>query len=216
MNIPYSYIAIEGLICTGKTHLTTLLANKFDATPIYEEFENNPFLKQFYDNPKNNALPTQLFFLISRYHQLSSLKQTDLFESIRIADYIFDKNKIFSSVILNENELSLYYKVNNLLVDDVPKPDLIIYLQADINYLLERISNRGIEYEETISMEYLKSLSEAYNQYFFTLKNDTPVLTINITNLDFQDTSNDFLWLLDELQKPIHGKKFLNPQKGFN
>ncbi|MCP4727549.1 MAG: deoxynucleoside kinase [bacterium] len=211
MEIPYSYIALDGLICTGKTNLARLLAKEFNVKPILEEYENNPFLEHFYQDPKQNALPTQLFFLISRYQQISSLSQTDLFDNLRISDYIFEKNRIFASVTLNDHELNLYYKINDLLIESVPTPDLIVFLQADLNFLLERIKKRDFKYEGSISEDYLKLLNEAYNQYIFHVT-DTPVLVLNVTNLDFSVNSRDLNWIISELKKPVHGIKYINPE----
>lgn len=211
---PFNYIEIDGLICTGKTYLTGLISDKLDATPIYEEFDKNPFLEKFYSNPKQYSFPTELFFLVSRYQQLSQVVQTDLFQECRISDYMFDKSKIFASITLNEQEMALYFKISDLLVRSIPKPDLILYLQADFQLLLERIKQRGRSYEESITEQYLKVLNEAYSKHLFMLT-DIPVMVVNVTNLNFAEDSADFLWLLDEIQKPIKGIKYVNPEKGF-
>jgi len=210
---PFPYIAIDGLICTGKTHLTKLFAEQLDATPIYEEFDENPFLEKFYTNPQQYAFPTELFFLVSRYHQLSRFIQTDLFQKRRVSDYMFDKHRIFASITLNEQELALYYRISDLFVHNVPEPDIILYLQADINLLLQRIKERGRHYEERITKQYLKILNEAYNKYFFHLT-DVPVMVVNVTNLTFAEDSKDLLWLVDELCKPIKGIRYINPDTG--
>ncbi|MFC1553897.1 deoxynucleoside kinase [candidate division KSB1 bacterium] len=206
----YSYIAIDGLIGTGKTHLTKLLAKKLNATAIYEDFVNNPFLEQFYANPQHYSLPTQLFFLLNRYQQIVNLSQTDLFKTCSISDYTLEKNDIFASVTLNENELGLYYKIRDLMKENVTSPDLILFLQAEIPFLLQRIRKRGFAYERSITEQYLKLLNEAYNQYFFHIRG-IPILVINITNLDFTENSDDFNWLLTEINKPIGGIKYINP-----
>lgn len=208
----FSYIAIDGLICTGKSHLTTLLSKHFSATPVYEPFEQNPFLDKFYSNPQQFSFPAELFFLISRYQQLSQYVQTDLFQERIISDYMFEKNKIFASVTLNEQELSLYFKISEMLVENVPKPDLILHLQADIPILLERIRQRGREYESSISEQYLKLINEAYNTYLFHIV-DTPVLVLNVSALDFQENSEDFKWLLEEINQPFKGIRYINPDK---
>lgn len=208
----YSYIAIDGLIGTGKTHLTKLLSEKLNANPIFEDFENNPFLEQFYSNPKQFALSTQLYFLLSRYQQLANISQTDLFHSCNISDYSFSKNDIFASVTLNEQEISLYFNIVNLMKGNLLEPDLILYLQADMGLLLNRIKNRGYSYENGITEEYLSLLNEAYNKHYF-LVTETPVLVINVTDLDFKEDSTDLLWLHDEMRKPFHGIRYLNPIK---
>lgn len=208
----YSYIAIDGLIGTGKTHLTKLLAKKLSAAPIFEDHTNNPFLEQFYADPQQFSLSTQLFFLLNRYQQLLNISQTDLFHAGKISDYTFSKNTIFASVTLNEHELSLYTKIKDLMIDNIPVPDLILLLQMDIPLLLERIRKRGIPYEKSITEQYIRMLNEAYNQYFFHLSG-IPLMVINVTNLEFGENSGDFLWLVEEIRKPIHGLRYINPQK---
>ncbi|KPK96381.1 hypothetical protein AMJ80_00350 [bacterium SM23_31] len=210
--IKYSYIAVDGLIGTGKTYLTELLAKKLNATPIFEEYANNPFLDKFYANPRQYALPAQLFFLLNRYQQLVNVAQTELFHSCKISDYTFSKNNIFASVTLNEHELTLYYKIQDFMADRVPAPDLILFLQADIHLVFERIRKRAISYEKNITEQYLKLLNEAYNQYFFHVT-EIPLLVINVTDLEFGENSRDFLWLVDEIHKPLHGIRYINPQK---
>jgi deoxyadenosine/deoxycytidine kinase len=211
-NLKYSFIAIDGIIGTGKTHLTKLLSQKFNALPIYEEYTNNPFLEQFYANPQQYALPAQLYFLINRYQQLAAVVQKDLFYPYTIADYTFAKNTIFASITLNERELTLFYKIKDLIEPDIPIPDLVIFLQADIQIMLERIKRRGIPLERSITEQYLKLLSEAYNQYFFHYS-ASPIMIINVDNLVFTEDSLDFLWLTEELYKPIFGINYLNPVK---
>ena len=208
----YSYIAIDGIIGTGKTHLTKLLSEKLNANPIFEDFDKNPFLEQFYSNPKQFALSTQLFFLLSRYQQLANISQTDLFHSCTISDYDFSKNTIFASVTLNEQEMSLYFNIVNLMKDNILEPDLILLLQADMGLLLSRIKNRGISYEKGITDEYLRLLNDAYNKHYF-LVTETPVMVINVTNLEFSKNSPDLLWLHNEIRKPFQGIKYVNPIK---
>lgn len=207
----YSYIAIDGLIGTGKTHLTKLLANELKASAVYEEDLINPFLEQFYENPQNFALSTQLFFLLNRYRQLINISQTELFHSCTISDYSFPKNNIFASVTLSEQEISLYFNIVELMEDKVPIPDLIVFLQADISLLLSRIKNRGIPYERNITEDYLKLLNNAYNQHFFRVT-AIPVMVLNVTDLDFNENTPDLKWLVDEINKPFVGIKYLNPQ----
>ncbi|MFC1477424.1 deoxynucleoside kinase [candidate division KSB1 bacterium] len=208
----FSYIAIDGLICTGKTHLAELLAKKLNATPVFEKFDENPFLENFYANPQYYSFPAELFFLISRYQQLSQYVQTDLFNTFIISDYMFEKNKIFASVTLNEQEHALYYNISELLVRNVPKPDMILFLQANIPSLMDRIRERGREWEKSITEQYLKLLNEAYNSYFFHAV-DTPVLVLNVSNLHFEEDSADLLWLLQEIEKPFKGIRYINPER---
>lgn len=208
----FSYIAIDGIIGTGKTHLTKLLSEKLNANPIFEDFDKNPFLEQFYANPKQFALSTQLFFLLSRYQQLANISQTDLFHSCTISDYDFSKNTIFASVTLNEQEISLYFKIVDLMKDNVLEPDLVLLLQADMGLLLSRIKNRGISYEKSITDEYLRLLNDAYNKHYFHVA-ETPVMVINVTDLEFSKNSPDLLWLYNEIRKPFHGIRYVNPIK---
>ena len=208
----FSYIAIDGLICTGKTFLTNLLCRKFNATPVLEPYDENPFLEKFYANPQQFSFPAELFFLISRYQQLSQYVQTDLFRQFIISDYMFEKNRIFASVTLNEQELALYFKISEMLVRNLPKPDLILYLQADIPLLMERIKDRSREYENSITEQYLKLINEAYNTYLFHIT-DVPVLVLNVSHLDFDEDSADLHWLLNEINTPFKGIKYINPER---
>ena len=209
----YSYIAIDGLIGTGKTNLTKLLAKALNAASIFEEYANNPFLEQFYSNPQQFALPTQLFFLLSRYQQLANISQTDLFQTCYISDFTIAKNTIFASVTLNDEELSLYYRIQNLTKKEIPFPDLIIFLQAEMPLLLDRIHKRGFTYEKGITGQYLKLLNDAYNQYFFHVT-EAPVVVINVTDLEFSENSKDLSLLVKELKKPHHGLQYINPKQG--
>ena len=197
------YIALEGPIGVGKTSLTKLLADELDGTTLLEEVDNNPFLPKFYKDVKKYAFQTQLFFLLSRYQQQKEMAQDDLFTRAVVSDYIFAKDKIFAYLNLDEDELGLYEQTFRLLDARIPKPDLVIYLEATSDVLLDRIEKRNKHYESTITTEYLQDLVEAYNKYFFYY-NDTPLLVVNTSEIDFVNNPLDLENLVREI-KSIRG-----------
>ncbi|MFZ2225316.1 MAG: deoxynucleoside kinase, partial [Candidatus Deferrimicrobium sp.] len=184
------YIAIEGPIGVGKSSLAKILAQKYASRLVKEEVAGNPFLERFYENPRKFAFQTQLFFLLSRYRQQRELAQGDLFEGGLVCDYILAKDKIFALINLEDDEISLYESIYKLLVSTLPKPDLVIYLQARPEVLLSRVRKRGIAYERNISLDYLRTLSDAYNEYFFHY-NETPLLVVNTSEIDFVESPRD-------------------------
>ncbi|HMA61609.1 MAG TPA: deoxynucleoside kinase [bacterium] len=204
------YIAIEGVIGVGKTSLAKLLADSLSAKLILEKFENNPFLEEFYREPERYAFQTQLFFLLERYKQQQELKQVDIFHKLLISDYMFEKDKLFANLNLGEKELGLYEKIETLLEKQVPSPDLVIYLQSDINNLMDNISNRARPYEENISVEYLQSLRKIYNEFFFHYEK-CPVLIINTNEIDFVKNEEDLEKLIKIVRQPISGTVYYNP-----
>ncbi len=197
------YIAIEGPIGVGKTTLAKLLAEEFNAQLILEEPEKNPFLPDFYKNPVNFAFQTEVFFMLSRYQQQCELAQQDLFEQMKIADYIFAKDWIFAQTNLSEPEFELYQSIYSLLDTKVPKPDLVIFLQASVEVLRKRIKQRGIPHEKSISGKYIESLCHTYNHYFFQYE-DTPLLTVNCTETDIVRNHQDYKEILKGI---LHMKK---------
>ena len=197
------YIAVEGPIGVGTTSLAELLVNEIKGKVILEEVDGNPFLPRFYADTRKFAFQTQLFFLLNRYQQQKELSQRDLFAKTVISDYLFAKDRIFAYLNLDENELCLYEQVYVLLDASLPKPDLVIYLQASSEVLMERIKKRGKEYEKNISEDYLKRLVDAYNKYFFYYT-DTPLLVVNTTEIDFVNNPQDLSNLVKEI-KSIKG-----------
>ncbi len=193
------YIAVEGPIGVGKTSFTKLLAEELEGTTLLEEVDNNPFLPKFYRDVKKYAFQTQLFFLLSRYQQQKEMTQQDLFQKTVVSDYIFAKDKIFAYLNLDEDELGLYEQTFRLLDARIPKPDLVIYLSATCETLFERIEKRNHEYEQNISSEYLEKLVDAYNKYFFYY-NDTALLVVNTTEIDFVNNPSDLSNLIKEIE----------------
>lgn len=198
------YIAIEGAIGVGKTSLAKFLANQFGWRLVQEEVGHNPFLERFYENPRKFAFQTQLFFLLSRYRHQRELAQGNLFEKGVVSDYVLAKDKIFALINLEDDEVSLYDSIYKLLVPTVPRPDLVIYLQARPEVLLSRVRKRGVDYERNISLDYLKALSDAYNEYFFHY-NETPLLVVNTSEIDFVESPRDLEHLVREVKSVKRG-----------
>ncbi len=207
------YIAIEGVIGVGKTSLARKLADRLGAKLILENFEDNPFLEKFYKDPPRYAFHTQMYFLMSRYKQLQDLRQSDMFHEYTVADYIFEKDKIFAYLNLQDDELKLYEKIVSLIERTIVAPDLIIYLQSSLERILQNISTRGRDIEQSIRKEYLKDLNEGYNYFFFRYKS-TKVMIVNSTEIDFVNNQNDFEQLVEQIMKPDHSSmEFYNPAK---
>ena len=204
------YIAIEGPIGVGKSSLAKILAQKYAFRLVKEEVAGNPFLERFYENPRKFAFQTQLFFLLSRYRQQRELAQGDLFEGGLVCDYILAKDKIFALINLEDDEISLYESIYKLLVSTLPKPDLVIYLQARPEVLLSRVRKRGIAYERNISLDYLRTLSDAYNEYFFHY-NETPLLVVNTSEIDFVESPRDLEHLVREVKSVKRGTQHYIP-----
>lgn len=206
------YIAIEGVIGAGKTTLAGMLSEKLTADLILEQFEENPFLEKFYDDRKRFAFQTQMFFLINRYKQQQQLKQQDLFSSITVSDYIFDKDKIFAYLNLSAEEVKLYENIFPLLERDIPKPDLVIFLQCSIDRLMANIKLRGRKFEKNLTRQYLSELSEAYNNFFFKY-NNTPLLIVNTSDIDFVNSESDFKELYNQIFREDRGFiEYFNPE----
>ena len=192
------YIVVEGVIGVGKTSLSRLLSERLSAKLVLEEVEENPFLKDFYRDRKRYGFQTQMHFLFSRYQQQRNLRQLELFNERMVADYLFQKDRIFAGLNLQERELALYERLVGWLELDVMKPDVVVYLQASPDTLMERIAKRGRAFEKEMDREYIKSLNEAYNHFFFHYV-DAPLLVVNTNRIDFVNNPDDF----QDLEKRI-------------
>lgn len=206
-----NYIAVEGPIGVGKTSLAKRLAETFNYDIVLEKPEDNPFLERFYRNPKQHALATQLFFLFQRAQQLQELKQDDLFEPVRVADFLIDKDMLFARQNLDPDEFQLYQNVYQHLTIDAPVPELVIYLQAPTQVLLQRIQKRGIAAEQTIEAEYLSRLNDAYTS-FFHYYDRSPLLIVNSTDLDLVGHDEDYQQLVNQIMTAPQGTHYFNPK----
>lgn len=205
------FITVEGVIGAGKTSLVEILAKRFHAGMILEKFEDNPFLENFYADPTKHAFHTQLYFLMSRYRQQRQISQIDLFASRIIADYFFEKDRIFAEINLDEEEFALYDKIYGLIERDVPKPDLVIYLQASTEFLYKRIRQRDRNFESNIDFGYIEQLCEAYNAFFFHYKT-SPLLIVDIKGFDFTGNSKDLDLICDEVKNLKEPRRILSRQ----
>lgn len=203
-------IAIEGVIGVGKTSLARMLARDLEAGLNLEVVEENPFLARFYENPRHYAFPTQLFFLLSRYKQQQEFFQQDLFQRRVVSDYIFAKDRIFANLNLDDEELRLYERVATALEGRVPIPDVVVYLQASIDVLMTRIARRGRDYERHIQREYIESLNEAYNHFFFHYQ-ESPLLVVNTSEMDFVRNGEHYLVLRRHIEEPFQGVQYYTP-----
>ncbi|MFZ1731316.1 MAG: deoxynucleoside kinase [Bacteroidota bacterium] len=197
------YIAIEGVIGAGKTSLTRLLHERLGGQLVLEKFEENPFLERFYQNPERFAFQTQLFFLLTRYKQLQALSQQELFDEFLITDYVFEKDKIFAHLNLQDDELHLYDQLAANMEKNLAKPDLVVYLQSSVDRLMQNIKIRGRDIERSMSRKYISDLNDSYNYFFFRYKT-TPLLIVNATEIDFVKHEDHLDELIREILKPTH------------
>ena len=204
------FIVVEGPIGVGKTSLAKRLAESLSADLILETPHANPFLERFYQEGRSAALPTQMFFLFERARQIEDLRQSDLFSNVRVSDYIFAKDNLFAEVNLSPDELSLYKQVVSSLNVEAPVPDLVIYLQASVDSLLERIARRGIGFERAIERRYLEELTEAYARFFHAY-DDGPLLIVNASQIDPVNNEMDYKQLFQQIEKTTGGRHFFNP-----
>ena len=204
------YIAVEGPIGVGKTTLARRIADTFDYDLLLEEAELNPFLERFYQNRQQTALATQLFFLFQRVQKITELKQRDMFDQARVADFVLEKDPLFARVNLEPDEFTLYEKVFSKMRVDAPVPDLVIYLQASPDRLLERIDRRGIDAEQLIDRQYLEQLNEVYSE-FFLYYDAAPLLIINANEIDLAQGDRDYEQLVDYMLNIKKGRHYFNP-----
>ena len=205
------FIAVEGPIGVGKTSLTKRLAETFNYELLLENAEENPFLDRFYKNPRQHALATQLFFLFQRAQQIAESRQSDLFEPVRVSDFLIDKDRLFAELNLEKDEYDLYHKVYHHFVIDAPKPDLVIYLQAPTEVLLQRIQKRGISAEQRIVLQYLNQLNRAYTE-FFHYYSDSKLLIVNSAEIDLVANDEDYEQLVTYILALPNGTHYFNPK----
>jgi deoxyadenosine/deoxycytidine kinase len=210
--VAHRFIVVEGPIGVGKTSLARRLAKSFDADLVLEQADENPFLERFYRNPKAGALPAQLFFLFQRARQLEELLQQDMFAATRVGDYLLDKDRLFARLTLDAQEYDLYEQVYSKLAISTPTPDLVIYLQAPVDVLMDRIARRGIRYEQQIDRAYLEKLMEAYARYFHEYS-ASPLLIVNAAQVDFVSNDADYTQLVEQVLRTKRGRHYFNPLK---
>jgi deoxyguanosine kinase len=209
---PPRFIAVEGPIGVGKTSLCKRLADSFNYNMLLENSDDNPFLARFYQNPRQHALSTQLFFLFQRAQQMQELRQDDLFEPVRVADFLIEKDQLFARQNLDPDEYALYQKVFQHLTIDAPTPDLVIYLQAPTTVLLDRIRKRGIDAEQLIELPYLENLNTAYTE-FFHYYSKSSLLIVNSAEIDLVQNEDDYQQLLDYIVSCPSGTTYFNPRQ---
>ena len=210
IGIPQNYIVIEGPLGVGKTSLAVKLAERINGQTLLENTEDNPFLDKFYQNPKRYAFQIQIFFLLRRYQHSMEIHQKGLFKRIIVSDYLFDKDRIFARTNLEDNEFWLYEQLFQLLKKRIPPPDLVIFLQAKTEILMERIKKRDMEYERAINFKYLDEINQAFNDFFFHYS-DAPMLVVNASNIDFVNIPEDFEDLVNEIKKMKSGTQYYVP-----
>ena len=204
------YIVIEGPIGVGKSSLAQRLAKDFESELVLEEIDENPFLEQFYQRPSEAALSTQLFFLMQRTKQIKNLRQGSIFAHSKIADYLIEKDQLFAQVTLTPTEYDLYLQVYEHLILDAPKPDLVVYLQAPVPTLLDRIKKRGRHYERFMEAHYLEQLNEVYAEYFYHY-HEAPLLIVNASDIDFINNDRDYEQLKTQIMNTTSGRRYFNP-----
>jgi|TARA_B110000503_G_scaffold29703_2_gene47787 deoxyguanosine kinase len=205
-----NYIAVEGPIGVGKTTLAKRLATSFNYETLLEEAETNPFLERFYRDRRTHALPVQLHFLFQRMQKLQALRQGDIFQQVRVSDFLIEKDPLFARVTLDDDEYRLYQTVYDNIITDLPKPDLVIYLQAPTSTLYERLQKRGNAIEKPIEQSYLQQLNDAYTQFFYHY-DDTPLLIVNTSVINLSTGEDDYQNLVRYILQTNSGRHYYNP-----
>lgn len=208
----HRFIVVEGPIGVGKTSLACRIGASLSADLVLEQAMQNPFLERFYRNPRAGAFPAQLYFLFQRAQQLAALKQQDLFAPVLVADYLLDKDKLFARVTLDEAEYALYEQVSAKLDVQCPTPDLVVYLQAPVDVLIERIARRGIGFEQHIERDYLTRLNEAYARFFHEY-DASPLLIVNAASIDPVNNQSDYDELFAAVTRMKRGRLYYNPMR---
>ena len=204
------YIAIEGPIGVGKTALARRLADSLSADLVLEEVEQNPFLERFYRDGRSAALPAQMFFLFARARQIEDLRQSDLFTSVRISDYLFTRDRLFAELNLDPEELKLYDQIAENLSVDAPVPDLVIYLQASVDAVMRRLAQRNSRYDRFVDRHYVEKLIDAYARFFHTY-DEGPLLIVNASQIDPVNNDADYEQLFRQIERTTGGRHFFNP-----
>lgn len=204
---PFAYLAVDGPIGVGKTTLVEMLTRRFEGVKVLEDV-NNPFLDNFYKDRSGTAFQTELYFLLSRYKQQQEVVQRELFRRLVVSDYTFQKNRIFAYLTLSDDELMLFDKLYTLLEPQVPTPDLVLHLVADVDTCMERVRKRSRPFEKQLSREYLSELIDAYNHYYHYYDR-TPLLVVDTRHLNFPARPEDFEELIKRLQRPVKGTEYL-------
>ena len=204
------YIVVEGPLGVGKTSLTRLLAERLKGETLLEDVEGHPFLTKFYRNPRKYAFQTQVFFLLRRYQQTAEIHQLDLFKKVVVSDYLFEKDRIFARINLDDQEFWLYEQVFQLLNRTAVVPDLVIFLQAKTDVLLERIRKRGRKFEKGVSPDYIESINQAFNTFFFHYQ-ESPLLVIDASEIDFVHVPEDLDNLVEQIWKMEGGTQYYVP-----
>lgn len=206
---PFRYIVVEGPIGVGKTSLASKIALEFGSELLLEQADDNPFLASFYQNPRQYALSAQLHFLLQRARQVQDFRQADMFQAATVADFMIDKDRLFAQLTLSRDELVLYDQIYAHLTLDAPRPDLVIYLQAPVETLRERITHRGIDYEQQIRVDYLARLSESYTRFFYDY-NDSALLTVNTQSVDLINNQDDYAAIVEKISHIHSGRHYFN------
>jgi len=204
------YIAIEGPIGVGKTALARRLADSLSADLVLEEFDDNPFLERFYRDGRSAALPAQMFFLFARARQIEQLRQSDLFSSVRISDYLFTRDRLFAELNLDREELKLYEQIVANLAIEAPVPDLVIYLQTSVDTIMQRLARRDLPYDRYVDRAYLERLTDAYARFFHDY-DEGPLLIVNASQIDPVNNDADFEQLFQQIERTTGGRHFFNP-----